>query len=313
MDFYSSDEFLQVLANTYYPGHKVNTEFVRAGNKVLRLLVVDDRQVVLKSTFLDYHVPITSFNVENCTRSVGYVERVVLGKVSKSEWFSMQQEDIISAPFIDWTLFSNFEAYLEYITSQQKRLMRDYARRRRRLSERFGELSFCMHDDSDDVLPLAREWKTKQIVRTGATNYFADERNSKFLSELLRHDLITCSTLRARRRLLAVWVGFVHEKKWSGWIFTHDPDEELKKYSLGHQLLYSMVEHSFMSGHLEFDFSIGGEDYKWIYATHARLLGSVGRQKLSIRLKTHIRSELKKAVNKSPALAHLIRDLRGQH
>ena len=298
MDFYSSDKFLQILADAYYSGHKNNTEFVRAGDIVLRLLVVDDRHVILKSTFLDYHIPASSCNVDDCTRSIGYVEHVALGNVPKDDWFSKQREDIIPAPYIDWALFSNFDAYLEYVTSQQKRLMRDYARRRRRLSEKFGELSFCMHDDSDDVLPLAREWKTKQIIRTGATNYFDDERNSKFLSELLRQDLLTCSTLRGGRRLLAVWVGFVHEKKWSGWIFTHDPDEELKKYSLGHQLLYSMVEHSFASGHQEFDFSIGGEDYKWIYATHARLLGSIGRQKLSIRLKTHIRSELKKAVDR---------------
>ena len=162
-----------------------------------------------------------------------------------------------------------------------------------------------MHDEGDDVLPLAREWKMKQLVRTGEQNYFDDEKNLMFLEELLRRDLLTCSTLRAGRRLLAVWVGFVHEKKWSGWVFTYDPDANLKKYSLGHQLLHSMIEHSFAEGHREFDFSIGGEDYKWVYSTHARLLGAVGRPELSVRLNTRIRSVLRKTVNKSSALRRL--------
>jgi hypothetical protein len=312
VNFYSSDEFLRPLADTFYLGHRHNTEFVRAGDVALRLLVIDNRHVISKFTFLDYHVPISSCNVNDCARSIGYVEHVALGNLPKGDWLSNPKEEFTPAPYIDWTAFSNFEAYIAYITSHKKGLIREYARRRRRLSEKFGELSFCAHDKSDDVLRLAREWKTNQLIRTGAPNFYADERHSKFLLALLQRGALACSTLRAGGRLLAVWVGFVHEKKWSGWIFTHDPDEELKRYSLGHQLLYSMVEHSCASGHLEFDFSIGGEEYKWIYATHVRLLGSVGRQNLALRLKSRVRSKLRKAVNKSPPLRNLVDFLRQQ-
>ncbi|WP_372796642.1 GNAT family N-acetyltransferase [Pontiella sp.] len=310
MDFYSSDGFLEVLAKAYYPEDKHSVELVRAGDKVLRLLVLNDRDVIRISTFYDYIVPVSSPSPGECRRSIGYAERVVLGTVSKEEWFAEPREEVTPAPYIDWAQFPDYEAYLAYIKTQHKRLLGDYARRRRRLCENHGVLTFCAHDDGDDVLPLAREWKVRQLIRTGADNYYDDERNSEFLSGLQQRGLLSCSTLRADGRLLAVWVGFVHGEKWSGWVFTYDPDEELKKYSLGHQLLQSMIRHSFEAGHREFDFSIGGEDYKWIYSTHARLLGAVGRQKLSIRLEKRFRSVVRKTVNSSPALRNLERMLR---
>lgn len=310
MDFYSSDGFLEVLANSYYPGDKHRVEFVRAGDKVLRLLVINDRHVICDATFFDYIVPVSSCSAEACQRSIRYAERVVLGTISKGDWFAAHREGVIPAPYIDWTQFSDYEAYLQHIRSQHKRLLSDYARRRRRLAENHGELTFCVHDTSDDVLPLAQEWKVRQLVRTGAGNYFDDERNSEFLAELMRRGLLSCSTLRAQGRLLAVWVGFVHAEKWSGWVFAYDPDEKLRKYSLGHQLLQSMIKHSFAAGHQEFDFSIGGEGYKWVYSTHARLLGAVGRQKLRVRLNKGFRSAVRKSVNSSSVLSRLEKVLR---
>ena len=40
--------------------------------------------------------------------------------------------------------------------------------------------------------------------------------------------------------------------------------------------MQSMLAHGFASGHREFDHSVGGQDWKWTYATHARLIGPLG-------------------------------------
>ncbi|NNK91472.1 MAG: GNAT family N-acetyltransferase, partial [Acidimicrobiia bacterium] len=97
------------------------------------------------------------------------------------------------------------------------------------------------------------------------------------------------STLRADGRLISVWLGFVHDDVWSGWIFAYDPDPAIRKYSAGKQLLHSMLEESHRLGHREFDFSIGDEDYKWFFATHARVLGPVGQPPISERVRTSAR------------------------
>jgi len=76
--------------------------------------------------------------------------------------------------------------------------------------------------------------------------------------------------------LVSLWLGFIHEASWSGWIFAYDP--AFHRYSVGHRLVLSMLEESFARGHREFDFSEGAEDYKLIYATHGRLLGEIGRR-----------------------------------
>ena len=103
-------------------------------------------------------------------------------------------------------------------------------------------------------------------------------------------------------------MGFTHDNVWSGWVFTYDHDPELRKYSLGHQLLRSMLEESYRRKHREFDFSIGGEDYKWVYSTHARLLGAIGCPPLRQRM---ITLALQQAT-KNPALFELARSLKNR-
>jgi CelD/BcsL family acetyltransferase involved in cellulose biosynthesis len=125
----------------------------------------------------------------------------------------------------------------------------------------------------------------------------------EFLKTLRERNLLVSSTLRADGRLISVWIGFVHDGTWSGWIFTHDP--EFRKYSAGHQLLNCMLEESFRLGHREFDFSDGGHDYKLMYATHCRLLGDIGRPPLTRAAVSFAKSALRR---RSPALLRTIQD-----
>ncbi len=303
--FYASPEYLEVVAETYFQGRRADVEDVGIGEDVLRLLVVDGRRVVTNVTFLDYHTPLPPAEARRPTRRFGYAPSVVRGVIGAGAWAEDRYPGMEPAPYVDWSGFAGFAGYLEFLKSRSKGLLKEYERRRRRLEETLGGLEFRMDDDREDVLELARQWKSRQLHDTGAKNYFLDPRNSDYFHRLRRRGLLTASTLRADGRLLSVWMGFVYRGVWSGWVFTYDPDPALRKYSLGHQLLRSMLEESFRLGHREFDFSVGNEEYKWFYATHARLLGPIGRAPLSLRLAVRAKQDAKRALSRYPKLLEM--------
>ena len=140
-----------------------------------------------------------------------------------------------------------------------------------------------MNDTQKDVFELARKWKSAHLLRTGGKDYFADQRNVEFFHALRERNLLISSTLRASGRLLSAWLGFIYQGSWSGWVFAYDPDPHLRKYSVGRQLLHEMLEESYRRGHREFDFSRSAHDYKTLYATRVRLLGTEGRPPLRVR------------------------------
>lgn len=283
--FYASTAYLDVAARTYFDGRPTSIEYVRVDGDIFRLLVVNGTKLVSDLEFVDYHQPVAPPPDGARVRPGGYLKSVVREVAESSEWESIARPDLEPAPFVDWSMFATYGDYEKFLKARRKGLFNEQRRRRRRLTEAFGQLDFCMHDERDDVLDTAIEWKTQQLRATGARNYLADARNIRHFEILRDRGLLTASTLRVDGRLLSVWLGFVHDGVWSGWIFAYDPDPALRKYSVGKQLLHSMLEESFRLGHREFDFSIGDEDYKWFFATHARILGPVGQPPLGERVR----------------------------
>jgi hypothetical protein len=310
MNFYASREYLDVVAETYFKERRTRVEDVRIGSAVLRLLVVDDRFVVTDIPFLDYHEPLRSDEIGSPMRESGYARWVVRRVIERTEWDSAKFAGFEAAPFVDWSAFPTFDAYMTHLKSRQKSLIQEHQRRRRRLAETFGELTFSVDDKAPDVFELARRWKSAQLRETGATDWLSEPRNVAYLERAADKGLLLSSTLRAGGRLMSLWMGFIHDGVWSGWVFTYDPDPELRKYCLGHQLLRSMLEESHARKHRQFDFSIGGEEYKWVYATHARVLGHAGRVPLQQRIMSFAKHNAKRALARSPRLAEMAAALR---
>jgi len=309
MSFFSSPEFLAVVAEVYFKGQRTSIENVRVAGEALRLLVVDDKLVTTKSQFLDYHVPLQG-DIGSAAREIPYAPLVVRGVVQQAEWESGAYSDFEPAPYLDWSLFSTFDEYRAFIKKRRKGSVQKLERLRRRLVENVGELAFCMDDKQDDAIELAWRWKSQQLRDTGEVDYFADPRNVEFFYALRAKNLLTASTLRAANgRLLSVWLGFVHDNVWSGWIFTYDRDPEIGHYSPGHQLVQSMLEQSHRLKHREFDFSIGSNEYKWIYATHVRLLGPLGRTPMQERIFALARQEAKRMLSPNSRLHGMARTL----
>lgn len=276
MNFYASPAYLEAAAEVYFNGRATAIGNVVCGDAVLRLLLVDGRPVT-RLQFLDVHQPLAASEIEGPLRKTGYARQVVRGIIPCGETQPGAPLDL--APFVDWSGFASFETYKQWLLSRHKGLIKDRERRSRSLASNHGELVFTLDDTADDVLPLTKQWKSEQLRATGHFDFFSVPQTTEFLDALRARGVLVTSTLRAGGRLVSVWIGFIHEGVWSGWVFTYDP--AFKKYSAGHQLLSHMLEESFRRGHREFDFSEGAEDYKLIYATHARLLGDAGRPPLS--------------------------------
>jgi len=307
MNFYASREFLDAAASVYFKGRQTAIENVRIGDDVLRLLVVDGSRIVTRLQFLDVHQPLDPSEIEGPLRPGRYARNVVRGVIAKDEWLPDAFPRMELAPFIDWTAFPGFDDYRERLLQRHRGLVRDRERRWRSLAAAQGELVFTANDAADDVLATARGWKSRQLCDTGHPNYFARPETAEFLHLLREKKLLVSSTLRAGGRLISVWIGFIYQGCWSGWIFAYDP--ALKKYSPGHRLLWNMLEQSCRLGHREFDFSEGGEDYKMMYATHGRLLGEIGRPPLARSATVLAKSVLAKA---SPALLRTVQRLKKQ-
>jgi hypothetical protein len=303
MNFYASPDYLRVVGEVYFGGRDMSIEDVRVGGQVLRLLVIDHKEVITRVPFLDYHEPLGDAEAGAASRQFGYANSVVRRVIDFAEWQANTFDNLEVAPFIDWTKFPTYDDYRASIKKRPH--VKEYWRRGRRFVDDFGEITFAMDDEQEDVFEFARRWKSEQLRATGQRDYFADSKNIAFFSLLRERGLLTSSTLRLRGRLLSVWLGFVHEGVWSGWIFTYDP--EFRKYSVGHLLLNRMLEKSYELGHREFNFSIGGDEYKSRYATHVRVLGPIGRVPFSERMIALVKREAKK---RSPKLIELARSLR---
>jgi hypothetical protein len=279
MNFYASRGFLDAAAAVYFKDRDANIENVRIGNDVLRLLVVDGKTIITSLQFLDLHQPLKSNEIDGPVRQGRYARFVVCNTISARAWDPLRYPDKELAPYVDWSSFTGFDDFKSQLVERQRGLVRDRERRGRSLASKYGELTFTADDRAEDVFRLAQQWKSRQLRDTGLKDYFTDPRAMVFLNTLQERGLLMSSTLRAGGRLVSVWIGFIHDGCWSGWIFTYDP--EFRKFSAGHQLLIRMLEESCRLGHREFDFSDGAHDYKMFYATHGRLLGDIGKPTFS--------------------------------
>ncbi len=270
---YSDPEFLDVIARVYFPRRASQVLDYAVGSEVFRLLTVAGHGPVVSQTFIDFHEPVAPGPLR--PRPLARLAFASLGLVPVDSFRRQVPPQLHGgAPVILWKDFPAWGDYLELL--RERRALAEDQRRRRRLVQHVGALSFQADDLEGDVLPTAFAWKSARDRDAGRAELFADEAHRAFFHQLRRRGLLRASTLRAGGQLLSIWLGAVHRERWTGWVFTFNPESALARYSLGRHLLYAMLEHSHAEGHREFDFSIGLEPYKLGFATHVRPLGLAG-------------------------------------
>jgi len=288
---YTSRGFLEVIAAVYFPGRCCHIRDHAVAGLVFRLLTVDSQGPVLRQTFLDMHEPLPGVAPRAGQPSVALLPGVAQGLVGVRTFRQRSVADgWLGAPTTRWEDFPTWDTYLAML--RQRHVLAEDQRRLRRLEETVGPVDFLVEDPADDVLPTAFAWKSARDREMARPDLFANDANRRFFQEMRARGLLRASTIRADGQLLAVWLGAIHRRRWSGWVFAFDAEPSLAKYSLGRQLLYPMLQASHAAGHDEFDFSIGTEAYKLHFATHVRPIGPLGTPPAAQRAAAAVRQLL---------------------
>lgn len=284
---YTRPDFVATLGEVYHPGRACGIREVAVGRGVYRLPWFEGRGLQPQAPFVDYHEPVARLGPlagllpwpqgpgGRPLHRLWRLERAALGPVrlegagpaGAAPW-------ALGAPLVEWAAFPAWEDYLALLRA--RRVLAEDQRRRRRLEDLAGPLHFTADDSAADVLPTCMAWKSARDREAGRPALFEVDAHRRFFHRLRERGLLRASTLRGGGALLSVWLGSVHDGRWSGWVFTFNPAPALARCSPGRQLLYPMLHESWRAGHSEFDFSIGLEPYKLSFATHVRPLVTAG-------------------------------------
>ena len=158
-----------------------------------------------------------------------------------------------------------------YNTRIKTKVRADSRRQRKRLSE-LGSLSFRVARNNDEATILTKimvDQKQSRYDEMGIKNQFQDQANIDFYvkSTLDRKGPPPhISALYLDDRVISVHWGEVYNGRFYYLMPSHDP--EWDKYSPGRLLLEHLIEWSFTNNLEVFDFTVGGEGYKYDWATH---------------------------------------------
>ncbi|MEJ1936390.1 hypothetical protein WDZ92_39860, partial [Nostoc sp. NIES-2111] len=103
------------MAEAYFPGQRTEVRMVLFQGRAYRLLLVDDVFYATEPRFLDYHVPLGSMRDASPDSRLGYLPNAVVATVPADEIGLELRPQIPCAPFVAWSRFDTFEAYLTVI------------------------------------------------------------------------------------------------------------------------------------------------------------------------------------------------------
>jgi CelD/BcsL family acetyltransferase involved in cellulose biosynthesis len=305
MNLFSSEPYLRTLAETYFPGRRWAIELFQTEGAQHKLLVVDGHGPVTAWPFLDFP-QLLDPKEPGRARSLRYLPRAVRETTTAEQRAPIEPGSGVSpAPFIRWAGFADFAAFEAHVLARNKTLPADSRRQRRRIERELGPLRFELDDRGAEAFDTGLRWKSAQYLASGLPDMFANQDHVRMFRALQRIGLVIISSLRAGDRLLAVHLGALESQRMYSWVPSYDV--ELQRYSPGRLLLESILAESFARRHLEFDFLIGEEAYKWNYATHNRRIGPLGTPPLSLRLEREVRQRVKAALEDHPRLLDLAR------
>lgn len=289
MNFFSADPFLDALAAARFPGRRCEPALVSAGGQVFRVLSVDGKPVT-HVPFLDFLEPVPGADPE-AARPLGWVPVGLRGTVTVDEWKAGGgPPECEPCPTVRWAGTASWDEAAARLPHQS-----DTRRKRKKLESDVGPVRYVADDTSPGAFRQCLEWKSRQYRATGVVDQFADPRNVALFERLRDAGVLKVSSLYAGERLAAVHFGVLHEGRLASWIPAYEVD--LQKYSPGRHLQHAMLEDSYRRGDAEFDFLIGDEEYKYLYATHVRIAGPVGTPPLKVRARKAAKGAARAVLN----------------
>ncbi|MBW4419045.1 MAG: GNAT family N-acetyltransferase [Myxacorys californica WJT36-NPBG1] len=288
MNVYSCEGFAEAFRAAYYSDTDTKPALFSLGNQVWQLPAVNStRPIVLDSfstSFIDFYEPYPSLEVPEGAnlRQITYLPAVSHGLVTTAEWHERQLEQTYTAaPTVLWKNFQTWGNFVDHVQQNRSNAFADSRRRHRKLEKQVGNLTFLFDDRRPETMATCMKLKSAQYQRSKCTDHFLHQQHIHFFKELADRNLLLVSSLSSNDQVIAAHMGLLADGRVYYWIPTYDV--AFASYSPGRLLLEMLLEESFKQGHTEFDFLIGGESYKWHYATHTRLIAELGSRPLSLR------------------------------
>jgi CelD/BcsL family acetyltransferase involved in cellulose biosynthesis len=307
MNFFSSDPFLESLAEAHFAGRRCEIRYHQVEGRAYRLLTVDG-QAITDWPFLDFVEPLTPEDPAPVSSSaLGYLPRAMVGRVPVDGSAPTLGEGQQVAPLVDWSGIPTWADFEKHVGTRRSRLLSDSAKRERKLAAEVGPVSFVFHEPSEEAFSACVEWKSTQYLATGGTAAFF-LKNLPLFQALRRREVLVMSALRAGGKLLAVaWSGLIPGRL-GYWVPAYDPS--FASYSPGRLLLHAVLAHTQKAGFRELDLLLGDEDYKWHYASHSRIVAPVGRPPLRVRLEKGLKRQVKEVLGRYPRALEAARRLK---
>jgi hypothetical protein len=308
MNIFSEDHFLEAFGKAYFPNQTLTSELFELEGRIWKLPFCNSKPIS-GATFIDFFEPLDDKVVDSRSkpRPVRYLSWASHGMVSCSEWVEQTLDRWFEpSPTILWSHFESWDAFTHYVKQKQSKLFLDDQRRRRKLEKEVGTVQYVLDDRRPEVLETCFRWKSEQSRRTGVTDQFTNPSHLDFLRELANRRVLQVSSLSAGGQLLAVDSSLLNKGRFYSWIGAYN--SAYSQYAPGRLLFHFLLEESFKQKHTEFDLLWGGEDYKWNYATHVRLIAELGVRPFPQQLK-HL---LKSTLRSFPGVTKSLRQLRNQ-
>jgi hypothetical protein len=292
---FSTDATLRAYADTFFPGRDAATGIYTVEGFDFRLLRLGNGRPLTSGPFTDYWQPLgVAADAPGVPRTrLAFLPRVSVETVVVGDDGEPDTHGLEPAPFVRWGCFASWTEFEEHVAARKSWKLWGEARRcRRRLEEEMGPVELIADEPGDEAFDALIGWKTAQFESVAAA--FMDDRHRAFVEQLRSDGTAQVAALRAGGRVVAAHVGLLHDRRFYMWMMAYD--HEAGRYGPGRMLMHHLLESSWARRDDEFDFLGGGERFKWIYATHARLIGPLGRRPRTEKLMTGLRSRIHAAL-----------------
>ncbi len=298
---FSSDLFLNALADWYYPGAK--PAIVECEGKRYRTLVRGRRKKPVSGVyaFPFYLEPLDPALAAGRAIRVPHLSQVQVAITRPDE---PGPQGAQPSPFVRLTDFQSWDEMLKAAAprpgiNSPTRIRQKMNRVRREL----GDIELRTNDTDAEAFEQVLQWKIAHYSRSWASHRLAITRNQEFYRELWRRGFYTFTSLRFGGRLAAGKIGCQGSGRLLWRVTTYDP--ELGFHSPGSILEMLSLKAEWEAGSLEYDYLMGDEQYKFTFATHVRWIADVGREPRVDRWLRRGRMHLARRVTRAPGLYKL--------
>jgi CelD/BcsL family acetyltransferase involved in cellulose biosynthesis len=214
----------------------------------------------------DYHgviaEPGTEWTAEGLMQGCKLVRWDFNHLLADQRQFAPYYSAVAESPIID--VSQGFEAFEESRDRAGRKYIAEVQRKRKKLGEQVGPLSFTCHSANRDVLRQMMAWKSAQCRRTGSVDFFSLAWCVRLIERI--HDsqepgfggILAC--LHAGDTLVAVHFAMYASRVWHSWFPAYN--HELDEYSPGSILLLEMIKSASEKGIEYIDLGKGLPLYK---------------------------------------------------